>query len=188
MKMLSTVLLVVTICSITALSQAPAKKEFQVCSSTYALCTKAKCSPIKILQTPLLFSCGCDVMTGYSLGKQPCQEKPEETSDGQLIRSRYFPIKTYARCSNNRPWAMCLDSPCIVDKKDKTKAKCTCTVEQGLGDYVVYTENLTESTCTSDYLSSATVDDVDQATDFLATYPELGLAPYDFKVFNVLHK
>ncbi|MGB8771061.1 MAG: hypothetical protein WCC92_15690 [Candidatus Korobacteraceae bacterium] len=183
-KTLSTALLTVTGCSVAALAQEHAKAPFQVCKSTYALCTFAKCQEIKILGTPLLFSCGCEVKTDeWSVGAQPC-EPVEKTPEGQsVIRSRYHPIKTYARCSNSRPWAMCLDSPCVIDKNDKTKAQCTCPPVQDQGDYLVAPGT---DACTAGIVSSATVVDLDTITDFLEIQDKL--VPSDFTVVNAKHK
>ena len=116
-RMLSAAVLMVIVCSITALSQSSAKSEFIVCKSKFALCTFAQCKPETILETPLLLSCKCEVLTdAWSVGAKPCEEE-KKVPEGELIRSRYAPnFNTYARCSNNRPWAMCLDSPCIIDK------------------------------------------------------------------------
>jgi len=60
-KMLTTAVLIVAGCSMTALAQVPAKPEFQLCKGIFALCTFSQCEPIMILGTPLLFSCGCRV-------------------------------------------------------------------------------------------------------------------------------
>lgn len=184
LKMLPIALLLMTSYSRTTLAQGPANAPFQVCKSTFALCTHAKCEEIKILETALLFSCGCQVKVDeYSAGANPC-EPVKEVPEGQLIRSRYQPIKSYARCSNSRLWAMCLDSPCVIDKNDKTKAKCTCSAVQNQGDYVVVPENI--EGCTSGFISSATVVDVDTITDFLETQEHL--PPDNFTVINTKPK
>ena len=162
-----------------ARSQQP---QFTVCKSTYALCTKAKCLPMPGSSDKV--SCACEVKTGYSLGTQPCGSA-QQIKDGQL-QSRYYPIKSYARCSNDRPWAYCLDAICAVDKGDKTKASCTCSLVRNQGDYVITGDTYTKSTCTTGIISSATVDQVDQATDFLETQD--ALPPFDFKVLNVQRK
>lgn len=147
------------------------------------MCTFSACEPITILETPLLYSCGCEVRRDeWSVGAKSC-EPVKEVPEGQLIRSRYHPIKSYVRCSNSRPWAMCLDSPCIIDKNDKTKAKCTCSVVQNQGDYLVEPDT---NQCTNGALSSATVLDLDQITDFLETQPNL--LPPNMKVVNVTPK
>lgn len=179
-NVLSMALLTLTSLSLTTFAQNPAGPQFKVCKSTYALCTFSACEPTKILGTPMLFSCACDVRHDeWSVGAQGC-EPPQKVPEGQLIRSRYHPIKTYARCTNNRPWAMCLDSPCIIDEKHPDKAKCTCSMVQGQGDYLVKPGT---NQCSEGALSSATVLDLDQITDFLETQPDL--LPPDIKVVNV---
>ena len=182
-RILSSALLMVTINSIAALAQSSAKSEFIVCQSEFALCVFAQCKPIKELETTLLFSCTCSVQTGESVGAHPCEEK-KKVPEGELIRSRYAPgFKSYARCSNNRPWAMCLDSPCIIDKANPAQAQCTCPMVQGQGDYMVQPGT---DQCSNGAISSATVVDLDQITDFLETQPNL--VPNDIKVVNVLPK
>ena len=161
-------------------------QQFTVCKSTYALCTKARCTP-----TPgkSEVSCTCDVRTGYSLGAHPCEDV-KQTSEGQTLKSRYYPVTSYARCSNDRPWAYCLDAPCVISNKDKDKTKpkaaCICSLVQKQGDYVVTADSYTKLTCTTGIVSSATVTQIDQATDFLETQD--ALPPFDFKVLNVQRK
>jgi hypothetical protein len=183
---------------LTCVAQTPrqpaTKSEFIVCKSTFALCTFAQCEPITTLDTTLLFSCKCEVHPDtWSAGAKPCEEE-KRVPEGQLIRSRYAPnFNTYARCSNNRPWAMCLDSPCIIDKTDSDKpssdksklahAHCTCPIVQGQGDYLVQPDT---DQCSSGAISSATVVDLDQITDFLETNPNLH--PIDMTVVNVQPK
>jgi hypothetical protein len=113
--------------------------------------------------------------------KHLCQGEVE-TSAGQQIRSRYYPIKSYAICTNDRPWAWCLDKPCIVDKADLSKAACACMVAKDKGPYLIIADSYNASTCTTGLYSSATVTDVDQVTDFLKTSSEL--KPFDIKVLN----
>ena len=170
--------------------QPAAKSEFIVCQSTFALCTFAQCEPITTLETTLLFSCKCEVHRDkWSAGAKPCEEE-KKVPEGDLIRSRYAPnFASYARCSNNRPWAMCLDSPCIIDKNppdDKghpETAHCTCPIVSGQGDYLVQPGT---DQCSNGAISSATVVDLDQITDFLETNPNLH--PVDLKVVNVTPK
>jgi hypothetical protein len=63
------------------------------------------------------------VKTGLSIGKTPCHSEVESPEGTQII-SRYYPVKTYAVCTNDWPWASCFDMPCIVDEKDASKATC----------------------------------------------------------------
>jgi len=155
------------------------KSDFTVCEGIYALCTTAQCQPIADQEGTV--SCDCTVRTGYSLGLEPCKGEVA-TAEGKQIVSRYYPIKSYAICSNDRPWANCLDSPCIVDKSDPGKAACTCPVVKKQGPYVIVTETYDASTCTTGLWSSATVSDANTITDFLKTNDNL--KPSDIKVLN----
>ncbi|MEO5560832.1 MAG: hypothetical protein ABIO49_13005 [Dokdonella sp.] len=164
--------------SATALAQTPA---FKVCKSTYALCTTATCSAIAGSSTEV--SCACDVKTGYSLGAQECTNATE-AAPGDSIASRYFPIKSFVACSNDRQWANCLDAPCTLAAGAAAgNANCTCTLAHGSAPYVITTNKYTAETCTSGIISSATVDSVLDVTQFLETSNEL--QPFDFKVLNV---
>lgn len=141
---------------------------FTVCSSTYARCTAALCEAIPA--APGFASCNCDVLTGYSAGLSQCQDV-QETGQGQAIVSRYSPIDTKGSCSNDRPWANCLDSPCLIDRNDPSHAACICTLMQDKGAYLdVSASGGQGSSCTSGLYSSATVIDVGQVTDYLKTH------------------
>ncbi len=150
---------------------------FKLCQSTYALCTTAPCTPVE----GNTVSCACEVKTGYSAGQEDCQEV-KETSEGKQIRSRYYPVTSYAVCSNDRPWAWCLDKPCIIDKDDPAKAACACTTVKNQGPYVIVTDTYTDTTCTTGIISSATVTQITQITDFLKSSSEL--KPPEIKVLN----
>ena len=153
--------------------------DFVVCKSTYALCTTATCSPIPGKKD--VVSCQCSVQNDYSAGLKPCQEK--KTAKGLKLRSRYHPIDSYARCSNSRPWAWCLDAPCVADKDNPTQASCACKVVSNQGDYVIVNSNgqYDASSCTTGIYSSATVVELDQVTDFLKTH-DTPLHPVPIKV------
>jgi hypothetical protein len=101
-------------------------------------------------------------------GQEPCQGV-EQAPEGQQIRSRYYPVKSYASCSNDRPWAWCLDKPCIIDKNNPPTAACTCEAVANFGAYVIVTSAYTPATCTTGVISSATVQQTTQVTDFLKT-------------------
>lgn len=150
-----------------------------VCESTYALCTTARCTPIEEGQGTVF--CDCDVKTGYSVGDTPCHD-PVDSPEGKQIVSRYYPIKSYAACSNDRPWAWCYDRPCVVDKDDPTKAACSCNLVKDEGPYVMVAESYTDSTCTTGLFSSATVKGLNEVTEFLKTNSDL--KPFDIKVLN----
>ncbi len=155
-----------------------AADDFTVCEGTFALCTTAKCTPVPGREGTV--SCGCEVKTGYSAGHESC-EKAKEVDAGQLM-SRYYPIKYHVNCSNSRPWANCLDKLCTEDKNNPSKATCACSLVQNQGDYVVVTPNYDASTCTTGIVSSATVQQLEQITDFLKTQPEL--KPFPIKIVN----
>jgi hypothetical protein len=152
---------------------------FVACNGTYALCTTAKCT--NEIDKKGIVLCGCDVKTGYSAGAKQCQPI-ENTKNGQLIYSRYYPVRSYAICSNIRPWAWCLDKPCFIDKKNPSKAICICVLTKNQGDYVIVTDQYTNSTCTTGIISSATVKQSKDITDFLKNQNELH--PFPIKVLN----
>jgi len=157
---------------------AQAADDFSVCKGTFALCTTATCTPTPGKEGTV--SCGCEVKNGYSAGHQSCQQA-REVGPGRLM-SRYYPVKYHAICSNSRPWASCLDKPCTVDKDNPSKATCACSLVQNAGDYVVVTPTYDPSTCTTGIVSSATVQNAAQLTDFLKTQPEL--KPFPVKIVN----
>jgi hypothetical protein len=181
--MISTALLMAVSCGTAAFAQTAGKSPFIVCKSTYALCTFSACKSISTPGQPPQFSCTCPVHhEEYSAGEKPCQPV-KNTPLGQSIKSRYHPIKTYSRCTNNRDWAMCLDSPCIIDKTNPAIAQCICSAQHGQGDYVVKPGT---DQCTRGAVSSATVDELDQITDYIQTQPNL--LPFNFVVVNVTPK
>lgn len=148
-----------------------------VCESTYALCTTAKCAPIEEGQGTVF--CDCEVKTGYSVGGTPCHE-PVDSPEGKQVVSRYYPIKSYAACSNDRPWADCYDRPCLVDKDDPTKAVCSCNIVKDASPYVMVADTYNDQTCTTGLYSSARVKDMLGVTDFLTTNEHL--KPFALKV------
>ena len=139
-------------------------KDLTVCKSTFALCTIAPCDPIPGSDNRV--SWHCTVNHGYSAGAKPCTGV-KNTAEGQEIHSRYYPVKSYAICTNDRPWAWCLDKPCIIDKNNPEAATCTCDAVKNLGAYVIVTSKYTADTCTTGIISSATVQQIDQATESL---------------------
>lgn len=156
-----------------------AASDFTVCRSTYALCTTAVCQPLP--GKAGFATCSCKVKTGYSAGTKPCTGIIK-TKAGQAVSSRYFPIKAYKSCANDRPWAFCLDSPCVVNPNDTGKASCICSLVKNKGNYVVVADHHHKTSCTSKIYSSATIKDIDQITAFLKTHSEL--PPFPIKVLN----
>jgi hypothetical protein len=152
---------------------------FKVCKGEFALCTIAPCDPIPGNDKQV--ACHCTVNQGYSAGQEPCQGV-KGTPEGQQIRSRYYPVKSYAVCSNDRPWAWCLDKPCIIDKNNPEAALCTCDAVKNLGDYVIVTGKYTPATCSTGVISSATVQQIEQVTDYLKKTKSL--SPFPMQVLN----
>jgi hypothetical protein len=72
--------------------------------------------------------------------------------------------------------------PCIIDKSDPTKASCACKLVKDKGPYLVVTDTFSDTTCTTDLWSSATISDVNQVTDYLKKNDNL--KPFDIKVLN----
>jgi hypothetical protein len=136
-------------------------QQLKVCKSTFALCTIAPCDTIPGNDKQV--SCHCTVNNSYSAGSEPCSGL-QQTAGGQEIRSRYYPVKSYAICTNGRPWAYCLDKPCIIDKNNPEAAACTCDVVNKSEPYVIVTSIYTPATCTTGVISSATIPQIDQAT------------------------
>jgi hypothetical protein len=134
---------------------------FTLCTSTYALCTDADCTPVPGQNGNL--SCGCRVHTGYSAATQACQSG--HAKPGGAIKSRYFPVASYEICANARQWAWCLDVPCTIDKKDPSKATCTCTTAGDKGPWVGQANN--PASCTRGIISSATVQDIEHIDRFI---------------------
>ncbi|HEX4045816.1 MAG TPA: hypothetical protein VHZ76_09145 [Gammaproteobacteria bacterium] len=158
-----------------------AAAKFYACNSKYALCTTAPCTPMTGKKDEVL--CACDVKTGYSAATQNCQPV-KQTQAGELVYSRYYPVKSYVTCTNNRPWAWCLDKPCIIDKKNPSKAVCACSVVSDLGPYVIVTDKNTATTCTTGIISSATIEQITDITDFLKTQPQPKPFPINRVAYN----
>jgi hypothetical protein len=154
-------------------------QQLKVCQSTFALCTIAQCDPIPGNDKQVM--CHCTVNTAVSAGAEACTGL-QQTPQGLLLHSRYYPVKSYAVCANNRPWAWCLDKPCLVDKNNPAAADCKCDLVKDLGPYVIVTSQYTDQTCTTGIISSATVPQIDQATRSLK---DSGLIqPFPIQVLN----
>jgi hypothetical protein len=154
-------------------------QDLKVCDSTFALCTIAPCDPIPGNDKQV--ACHCTVNHSYSAGSEPCTGV-EKAAQGEQIHSRYYPVKSYAVCANDRPWAWCLDKPCIIDKNNPEAASCACDVVKNLGPYVIVTSAYTPETCTTGVISSATVPQIDQATKSLKDAKVL--QPFPIEVLN----
>jgi hypothetical protein len=154
-------------------------QNLKVCVGTFALCTVAHCDAIPGSDKEV--ACHCTVNHGFSAGAQPCAAVAS-TPQGQEIRSRYYPVQSYAICRNDRPWAWCLDKPCLIDKNNPEAATCICDKVKDLGAYVIVTTKYTSETCTTGVISSATVPQIDQATQSLKDAKVL--EPFSIRVVN----
>jgi hypothetical protein len=138
---------------------------FVLCEGVYALCTTALCAPVAGQEG--LLSCKCSVQDGYSAG-HVCNG-PKDTPAGKMIYSRYHPIRSYVACNNSRPWAWCLDVPCLIDADNPLQATATCSCKvtsSPQSTYVAVTDFYSEAACATGIISSASVPDVDGITRF----------------------
>ncbi|HEV2991418.1 MAG TPA: hypothetical protein VG759_23485 [Candidatus Angelobacter sp.] len=171
--------------------QPPAKSSgLNVCEGTFALCTEATCKPMMKNGNIASFSCDCKVQKGYSVGfngpknRNSCQSIPHDGPTlKQKVPSRYSPITSFVAYTNNRPWAQCLDAPCVVDHVDendssKGTAKCLCpkTTASPYG-YIPADGQYSRSGCEDKYISSATVANIVVVTQFLTTPAGKNLPP-----------
>jgi hypothetical protein len=143
---------------------------FFVCKSTFALCTTAKCTPVT--GTKDTVNCRCIIKKSFSASGQPCQSIKNIKNSTQIY-SRYYPVHGYKICTNNRPWAWCLDKPCTIDKNDKAMANCLCTQVKNMGKFVIVTDNDNKNSCDNGIISSATVKQITQITNFLKNQKSL---------------
>jgi len=149
--------------------------DFRVCKATFALCTIATCDPIP--GKPNQVMCQCTINDGYSVGsgKVTCEDLDKQRP---RLSSRYYPTKIVAKCSEDRPWAFCLDSPCTINENNPRAAECTCNLlnavpSPSVSPWVVVTSTYTSATCTTGIVSSASVQDVETVTKFLNTNKQL---------------
>jgi hypothetical protein len=91
-------------------------------------------------------------------------------------------VKSYAVCSNNRPWAWCLDKPCVIDKNNPEAAHCACDVVKDRSWGLCHRDQqLHPQTCTTGVIS-ATVQQIDQATESLKQAKVL--PPFPIQILN----
>ncbi len=111
------------------------KHSYQICDQPYALCTSARCLPDPKDEKRTI--CFCTAQEGKSLGKTECQtRKPYQDKIGltrlfSTFSMEEFPEKNVLQCPANASWSNCLDSPCVVDPTDPTKAICSCERKKG---------------------------------------------------------
>ena len=76
-----------------------------------------------------------------------------------------------------------MDKPCIIDKNNPEAAACACDAVRNLGDYVIVTSADTPATCTTGVISSATVEQITEVTDYLKSKTKL-LPPFPIEILN----
>lgn len=166
-----------------------------VCQGTFANCTEAVCDPVSSGGKISAFKCKCAVQKGYSLGfngpgnRNSCQSIPQDgPTVKQKVPSRYAPITSFVVCTNNRPWAACLDAPCIVDHvdpNDKTKgtAVCACPKQTGFPyGFIPANGQYSRAGCQDEYVSSATSKQLLTITQYLTTPAGKDLPPLPITV------
>ena len=112
------------------------------CEGTYALCIKAPCSGIPMLDRLGNYTidralCECDVVKGVSMGPGSCEDRALVKQQGRsylisTYSNRYNDTNRTLSCQNPQTvWAWCYGAPCVVDEKNPDKATCTCPLMQG---------------------------------------------------------
>ena len=125
-----------------ASTAAQMQNQANFCEGTYALCIKAKCSGIPVLDRLGNYVidralCECDVMQGVSMGPGSCQDRAPVTQQGRTYlistySNRYNDTNRTLSCQDQKTtWAWCYGAPCVVDQNDPSKATCTCPLMQG---------------------------------------------------------
>jgi len=147
-----------------------------ICEGPYVLCAYAKCIPIPGEKGKAL--CTCEVKSGYSIGNKNCQAKANTNADGyETLNSRYFPVKHYVCCHNNRSWANCYNAQCLVNPQDKSQAFCTCPMVKNQGDYMYANDACQTDGCETGIISSYVVKDAISDYDSLKGLPNFDKLP-----------
>jgi hypothetical protein len=177
--------LVVLVFACASRTPAPASNSTQLAfcpAAKFANCTQAKCTLNNDEKT---YTCWCVEDNRYSATVllNPASSSCKQATSSYL-QSRYYPTTSYQLCdssSTNQKWAWCLGVPCAPgynpsDPTGKANINCQCTlVPSGipLTPYIVTTDTWAAGNCSFQYWSSATPDDVTQATTFLRMQPGL---------------
>ncbi len=155
--------------------------KMHLCEHQFALCTSARCIPEPGQSDKAI--CFCDVVNGPSMSTIGC-EAVKPTTDSHGVRTIYsaFALNQFKegkegmKCPDGTPWTWCLNKQCTVDPSDLTKAICVCDVVHG-GEWMTLGGNCDTSTCSTGYLSGATMNDVDEGISFLAKALGLEMSP-----------
>lgn len=129
-----------------------------ICEGPYALCAYAKCIPMPGKKNKAI--CTCEAKSGYSIGNKACPAKPKViVNQFETLDSRYYPVKSYVSCHNDRTWANCYNSKCVINPDNPKQAFCTCSTVKNKGDYMFSTDSCDTSGCESGMISSYVVKD-----------------------------
>lgn len=114
-------------------------KILQMCTGTYAICDAALCSPLAAQQgppgsksvQPTTAVCTCEVKQGPNLGPGPCENRDPSGPNREYIMSTYsYALKNpYLSCPKGGARTVCFGYPCVIDKKDPSRAHCTCPIK-----------------------------------------------------------
>lgn len=147
-----------------------------ICEGPYVLCAYAKCIPMPDKKDKAL--CTCEVKSGYSIGSTSCQTKPAViVNDFETLDSRYFPVKKYVSCHNDRTWANCYNAKCVINPKDKSQAFCTCGTVKNKGDYMLANDSCDKTDCETGMISSYVIKDAVSEYDSLKTVTNFDKLP-----------
>ena len=146
-------------CLILSPALAAQPKHVNICTQEYALCTSAPCIPDP--RHPGYAICSCVVKQGDSAGYQSCQQRaPKQYADKtSLIISTFsfaqFDEKKAMSCSKGQPWTDCVDSPCVVNPMDPSKAICSCPIKHEQV-YFTFGGDCDTKTCVTGFWSGST--------------------------------
>jgi Zn-finger protein len=119
-------------------SQRLSGEVLQMCTGTYAICDAAACTPLAAQEgppgsksvQPTTAVCTCGVVNGPNLGPGPCANRTPTGPNGEYIMSTYsYALKNpYLTCPQGNARTVCFGYPCVIDKKDPSRAHCTCPI------------------------------------------------------------
>jgi len=151
-----------------------------MCNGTYALCDRAPCTPVPMIQltgevTASVSLCTCSVLGGWSLGAASCSQRSAYDGGGRTyIFSSYSNAfndqdDTLVCTANNAEWTWCLGAPCVVDAQDPTVAYCTCPITTG-APWVTLGGQCEQKECSSSLWSAAPYDTAAQTGEYVYSF------------------
>ena len=163
------VLVVSLSCAAAAESQGLDPKVLKMCTGKYAICDAALCTPLAAQQGPpgskyvssTTAVCTCEVKTGPNLGPGPCENRNPSGPNGEWIMSTYsYALKNpYLSCPKGGNRTVCFGYPCIIDKKDPSRAHCTCPIKTSGEAFMTQGGNCNPASCTNELWQGGTAAD-----------------------------